>query len=167
MPDTQMLDKLKRRAMTKQEIMSFINDNPEFFLATCEGNEPRVRGMRLYQANDEGIFFNTNKDKSLHKQLMNNPSVEMCFFDGDDTQVRIRGKVQLTEDKRCKEQMCRKNPEMRTFISDGKIAIYQLTEAKVKVWKMDTDYIPRLMKNIELESIWMAMYMGDEGNIES
>ena len=88
--------------MNKEEIFKFINKNPEFFLATCEGKEPRVRGMRLYQANDGGIFFNTSKDKSLHRQLMNNPSVELCFYDGDGTQVRIRGKAQLSEDSQYK-----------------------------------------------------------------
>ena len=51
--------------MTKEEIFEFLNENPEFFLATCDGNEPRVRGMRLYQANNGGLFFNTCKDKSL------------------------------------------------------------------------------------------------------
>ena len=85
----------KEAYMNKDEIIKFINENPEFFLATCDGNEPRVRGMRLYQANNVGFFFNTCKDKSLHRQLMSNPSVELCFYDGACTQVRIRGKAQL------------------------------------------------------------------------
>ena len=42
----------------------------------------------------------------------------------------------------------------------GRIATYQMTEAKVKVWEMDEEYIPRIMRNVELDSIWMAMYMG-------
>ena len=153
--------------MNKIEILEFLNENPEFFLATCEGNEPRGRGMRLYQADQGGLFFNTCKDKSLHKQLMKNPSVELCFYDGCTTQVRIRGKVQLVEDSQYKEQMCSKNPEMRTFIIQDRIAIYKLTHAKVKVWEMDMEYIPRIMKNAELDSIWMAMYMGNQGKVES
>ena len=152
--------------MTKEEILEFLNENPEFFLATCEGNEPRVRGMRLYQATKGGFFFNTRKDKSLHRQLMKNPSVELCFYDGAFTQVRIRGKAKLTEDAQYIKQMCRKSPEMKPFITQGRIATYRLTEAKVKVWEMDEDYIPRIMRNVELDSIWMAMYMGVEGKIE-
>ena len=146
--------------MNKEEIFEFINKNPEFFLATCDGNEPRVRGIRLYQADDEGIFFNTSKHKSLYGQLLKNPSVEMCFYDCDCTQVRIRGKVQLMEGLKYKEQMCQKTPQMHSFIMEGKIAMFRLTDAKVKVWKMNIDYIPRLMGNFELDSIWMAMYMG-------
>ena len=152
--------------MNKEEILKFINENPEFFLATCDGNEPRVRGMRLYQASNGGVFFNTCKDKSLHRQLINNPSVELCFYDGACTQVRIRGKARLTEDLQYKEYMCQKSPEMRTFIMQDKIAIYRIAEAKVKVWEMDKYYIPRIMSNFELDSIWLAMYMGIEGKVE-
>ena len=149
--------------MNKEQIFEFINDNPEFFLATCEGKEPRVRGMRLYQANESGIFFNTSKEKSLCRQLMKNPSVELCFYDGSCTQVRIRGKAQLVEDPGYKERMCLKNPEMRSFILEGQIAIYGLKDAKVKVWTMNEDYIPRIISNFEMDSIWMAMYMGVKG----
>jgi len=152
--------------MNREEIFKFMNNNPEFFLATCDGNEPRVRGMRLYQAKDGGVFFNTSKDKSLYRQLIKNSSVEMCFYDGDCTQVRIRGNAHLMENSEHKEQMSRKTPEMKSFIVDDKLALFRLKNAKVKVWKMDRDYIPRVMANFELDSIWMALYMGDEGLVE-
>ncbi|MCF7958966.1 MAG: pyridoxamine 5'-phosphate oxidase family protein [Phycisphaerae bacterium] len=148
--------------MNKDDILKFINENPEFFLATCEENEPRVRAMCLYQADDEGIFFNTSKDKSLYRQLAKNPSVEMCFYDGERIQVRIRGKAQLTVEEGYKEQMCLKTPQMRPFIMDGGIVVFRLTEARAKVWKMSSDHIPRLMSNFELDSLWMSMYMGNE-----
>jgi len=148
--------------MNKNEILRFINNNPVFFLATCQGDEPRVRGMRIYQANDEGIFFNTSKDKNLYRQLKSNPSVEMCFFDGDCTQIRIRGQAHLAGQEDYKEQMCQKTPQMRDFIMDGGIAVFRLTQAKAKVWEMGSDYALRVMSNFEMDSLWLAMYMGDE-----
>src|SRR5210317_2237663 len=105
--------------MTKDKILKFINEHPEFFLATCEGNEPRVRAMRLYQADNKCIVFNTSPGKHLYKQLLHNPAVEMCFYDGDTTQVRIRGKVQLADNAEFKEQMCQKTPQMSSFITNG------------------------------------------------
>lgn len=148
--------------MNKDEIIEFINEYPEFFLATIDGGEPRVRGMRIYQANDEGIFFNTSKEKNVYSQLMKNPLVEMCFFDGGSTQVRVRGKAQLVEEDGYIERMCRKTPQLQPFIMDGKIAMFQLLDAQAKVWEMDNEYVPRMMSNIELDSIWMALFMGDE-----
>ncbi|MBN1456497.1 MAG: pyridoxamine 5'-phosphate oxidase family protein [Sedimentisphaerales bacterium] len=150
--------------MTKEEIFEFINENPVFFLATCEGNNPRVRGMRVYRANENGIIFNTSTGKDLHKQLMLNPSVELCFYSEEDgIQLRVRGKIQLIEDAKFKAEIVRKNPAMESLImgqGQNRLATYRLTEGKVRVWKIDSDYIPRVMSNVEIDSIWMAMNMG-------
>jgi len=150
--------------MTKEEIFEFINENPVFFLATCQGNQPRVRAMQVFQADAKGIIFNTRKTKSLHKQLMTNPSVELCFYNElDCIQVRIRGKVQLVDDPNFKAEAVRKLPAAESIILDegpNGLAIYRLTQGKARVWKTDSEYIPRIMQSFELNSIWMAMHMG-------
>ena len=95
---------------------------------------------------------------------MLNPSVELCFYNEEDgIQLRIRGKVQLIEDAKFKAEVVRKNPAMESLVlgqGPNTLAIYRLTEGKVRVWKIDSDYIPRVMSNIEINSIWMAMNMG-------
>ncbi len=151
--------------MTKEEIFEFINENPVFFLATCEGNEPRVRAIQVYSADARGIIFNTRKSKNLHKQLMSNPSVEMCFYNEKDSiQVRIRGKVQLVQDSKFKAEAVRKLPAAESIIlnegPDG-LAVYRFTEGRARVWKMEGEYVPRIMQSFQLDSIWMAMHMGD------
>jgi uncharacterized pyridoxamine 5'-phosphate oxidase family protein len=150
--------------MTKEQIFEFINENPVFFLATCEGNQPRVRAMQLYQVDAKGIIFNTRKSKSLHKQLMTNPSVELCFYNEKDSmQVRIRGKVQLVDDPKFKAEAARKTPAAESIIlNEGPdaLAVYRLVEGTARVWKISSDYIPRIMGSCQLDSIWMAMHMG-------
>jgi pyridoxamine 5'-phosphate oxidase len=150
--------------MTKEEIFEFINENPVFFLGTCEGNEPRVRAMQVFQADAKGIIFNTRKSKSLHKQLMLNPSVELCFYNElDSIQVRIRGKVQLVDDPKFKAEAVRNIPAAEAIILDegpNGLAIYRLIEGKAKVWKVGTEYIPRIMGSCQIDSIWMAMHIG-------
>jgi uncharacterized pyridoxamine 5'-phosphate oxidase family protein len=150
--------------MTKEQIFEFINENPVFFLATCEGNEPRVRAIQVYSADARGIIFNTRKSKSLHKQLTANPSVEMCFYNEKDSiQVRIRGKVQLVDDPKFKAEAARRLPAAESIIlnegSDG-LAVYRFTEGTARVWKMEGEYVPRIMQSFQLDSIWMAMHMG-------
>ena len=150
--------------MTKEQIFEFINENPVFFLATCEGDKPRVRGMRIYRADENGIIFNTSRNKVLHKQLTMNPAVELCFYnDEDGIQVRISGNVKLIEDSEFKAELIRKNPAMESVIlgeGQDNLAVYRLVNGKARVWKIDSDYIPRIMSNFELDSIWMAMNMG-------
>ena len=65
--------------MTKSEILALINANPACHLATVEGNAPRVRGILLYRADENGLVFHTGNTKDLHRQLTRNPKVEFCF----------------------------------------------------------------------------------------
>ncbi|MCD6393056.1 MAG: pyridoxamine 5'-phosphate oxidase family protein [Planctomycetes bacterium] len=150
--------------MSSSEILQFIKDNPVFYLATCIDNEPRVRVMRLYQAGGDGIIFNTSSRKSLHKQLQANPAVELCFYDDrEGMQVRIRGKVQLVEDPKVRNEMVENNPVLAAVVfsrTEEGLAIYRLRKGRAKVWKMDEYFQLKLMSNVELSSIWMAMYDG-------
>jgi pyridoxamine 5'-phosphate oxidase len=42
--------------MNKEEILKFLNDHPASFLATVEGDQPRVRGMGIVRADEKGIL---------------------------------------------------------------------------------------------------------------
>lgn len=154
--------------MRNGEILQFIKDHSVFYLATCVDNEPRVRVMRLYRADGGGIIFNTSNRKSLHKQLQTNPAVELCFYDDrEGTQVRVRGKVQLVEDPKVRNEMAENNPVMAAIIfssNEETLAIYRLRQGRAKVWTMDEDFQLKLMSNVELASIWMAMYDGAEAH---
>ncbi len=66
--------------MDSNDVMSIIKDNPRFFLATCEGRQPRVRVISLLQADDDGIVFVTGKHKDVYRQICDNPLVELLFW---------------------------------------------------------------------------------------
>jgi pyridoxamine 5'-phosphate oxidase len=148
-------------AMTKKKIFEIINNNPIFYLATCEENEPRVRGMRVYRADEKGIIFNTSTAKELHEQLLKNPMVELCFYDETEgIQIRIRGEVEPFDDQAIKDEIVEKMPALKPLIlgeGEKKLAVYRLARGKVKVWKIDPDFAPRIMAGDELTSVWMAL----------
>jgi preprotein translocase subunit SecY len=43
------------------------------------------------------------------------------------------------------------------------LVVYRLKVGKVKVWKMDEEFVPILKADLELSSIWMALYEGASG----
>lgn len=53
--------------MTKQEIYDLMNQNLGFFLATSEDDQPHVRGMMLFRANENGIIFHTASTVAKYK----------------------------------------------------------------------------------------------------
>jgi len=135
--------------MNKTEIMGFLNANPIFHLATIEGDKPHVRGMYLYQADENGILFHTGKMKDLHKQLIVNPNVEMSFNNGkfeNLIQVRISGTVELVEDIGLKKEIVEKRPFLKPWVERdgfGSLAVYRIRKGMAVVWSMNANFAPK------------------------
>ena len=133
--------------MTKEEVFEFVTENPVFSLATCEGNQPRVRMMMLYKADADGIIFCTGRDKAVHKQLQSNPAVELCFYNAQPgLQVRIEGTVEMLEDLELKEQVLEAFPFLKPWVESQGYEVmitYRLQNARATTWTMQTNFDPK------------------------
>lgn len=134
--------------MNKVEIFELLNSNPAFHLATVEGNQPRVRGMLLYKADEDGIVFHTALSKDLYTQVMNNSKVELCFNNGG-TQVRVTGELEIVEDRDLKDEI-RNHPSrifMKPWLESGQvkdfykeIIVFRLKEGTAVIWTLDKNF---------------------------
>jgi pyridoxamine 5'-phosphate oxidase len=133
--------------MTKAKILEFVQKNPVFSLATLEGNQPHVRLIMLYRADENGIIFITGNHKDLYKQLQANPAVEMCFYNHEQgLQVRIEGKVVILDDLKLKKQVVEAFSFLKPFVeSRGYEAMicYNLKNGKATTWTMETNLEPK------------------------
>jgi uncharacterized pyridoxamine 5'-phosphate oxidase family protein len=67
--------------MNVDDCIKFANQNPSSYLATVDGDQPRVRGMLMWKADKTGFYYSTGSTKDLYRQLKANSKVELCFFD--------------------------------------------------------------------------------------
>ncbi len=130
--------------MKRQEIFELMEKNPVFYLATNEGDQPHVRGMLLYKADEEGIIFHTAESKDLFAQIKANPKVELCF-NGGGTQVRVKGILEQIEDEALVEEIYA-HPT-RQFLRNWKaqgidfgLAVFKLKEGKACTWTMAQNF---------------------------
>lgn len=130
--------------MTKQEMFQLMNENPGFHLATVEGDQPRVRGMLLFRADENGIIFHTASTKDVYDQISKNPKAEMCFL-GKGTQVRVTGVLQEIHDDALKAEIYA-HPS-RKFLEqwkeqgiDGLLRIFVMKNCKAITWTMATNF---------------------------
>jgi len=130
--------------MTKSEIFELMNGNPVFYLATIDGDQPRVRGMLLYRADENGIIFHTGAMKDLYAQIMKNPKAELCFF-GKGVQVRVSGILEKTDDKQLREEIY--DHPTRKFLQawkengiDGMLQVFILRNGTAVTWTMETNF---------------------------
>lgn len=90
--------------MTKQEIFEKLKAHPVFQVATIDGDQPRVRTVLLYRADENGIIFHTAAIKDLFKQVKKNNKAELCFV-CDGLQIRISGTLDIVQDDALKDEI--------------------------------------------------------------
>lgn len=136
--------------MTRQEIIELINSNPVMFLATVEGDQPRVRGMMLYKADESGIVFHSGIMKDVYRQIVNNPKVELCFNDFKRRiQVRVSGELEIVDDNNLKDEIYEHPTRqfLKAWRESGNLgdfyksfAVFRLIGGKATTWTMETNF---------------------------
>jgi uncharacterized pyridoxamine 5'-phosphate oxidase family protein len=133
--------------MNKTEIMNFIKATPICFLATTESNEPHVRALGVYRVDENGIILQSGKVKDLHKQLVANPQVEICFCDlGNLAQVRVSGRIEIVEDLALKKEIVEKRPFLKPVVEQvgyDLISVYRLKNGKATAWSIKEPLSPK------------------------
>lgn len=142
--------------MLKEEIFELMSKNPAFFLATAEGEQPRVRGMLLYKADENGIIFHTGTMKELYEQVIKNPKVELCF-NGNGTQVRVSGELEIVDDNNLKDEILehptrkflkawKESGELKDFYKD--IVVLKMINGIATTWTMEENFAPKEFINL-------------------
>jgi pyridoxamine 5'-phosphate oxidase len=90
--------------MNLQDCIKFAAENPACFVATAEGDQPRVRTFLMWFADETGFYFATLSPKQVSKQLKANDKVEVCFFNHAQDmmaarQLRVTGTMERLNDE--------------------------------------------------------------------
>ncbi len=73
-----------------QEVCEFLKNCGTYYLATMDGDQPRVRPFGTVLAFEGRLYIQTGKVKDVSKQISKNPKVEICAFSGDKW-LRVAG----------------------------------------------------------------------------
>ena len=114
-----------------EEVYEFIKSCNYYFIATTEGNQPRVRPFGTVNIFENKLYIQTGHSKRIAKQLAENPKVEICAYNGTTQWVRVE--AELMEDTRieAKKSMLDAYPSLQKMYSaeDENTAVYYLTNA--------------------------------------
>lgn len=68
-----------------ERVAKFLKEAEIYYLATVEGNQPRVRPFGTAHIFEDRLYIQTGKVKDVSKQIHANPKVVICAFkNGDD-----------------------------------------------------------------------------------
>lgn len=99
-----------------KEVYDFLKKSGVFFIATIDGDQPRVRPFGALNIFEDKLYLQTGKVKNVAKQIDANPKVEISSFI-DGKWLRLSG--ELVEDPRieAKVSMLDANPELKGMYS--------------------------------------------------
>lgn len=99
------------------EVYDFIKKCGVYYLATTEGNQPRVRPFGTIDLFEDKLYIQTGKVKNCSKQIQNNPNVELCCF-MDGTWLRLSGNLVRDDRVEAKKHMLDAYPNLRGMYSE-------------------------------------------------
>jgi uncharacterized pyridoxamine 5'-phosphate oxidase family protein len=113
-----------------QKTYDFLKKCGTYYLATVDGNKPKVRPFGTINLFDGKLYIQTGKVKDVSKQMHANPDVEICaFMDGD----WIRVAAAVVEDPRVEAQqnLLDAYPELQSMYKagDGNMEVWYLKDA--------------------------------------
>ena len=121
-------------------IAQFLADSKTFYLATTEGDQPRVRPFGAIAEWDGKTYFCCNNQKKVYHQMIANPKVEISAMAGPKW-IRLEGKVALDPRPEAQAAMIAANPGLKNMYKpeDGLFAVFYFTEAKATVYAFNAD----------------------------
>jgi uncharacterized pyridoxamine 5'-phosphate oxidase family protein len=113
-----------------KRVYDFLKKAEVYYLATTEGDQPRVRPFGTVNIFEGKLYIQTGKVKPTSRQLMINPKAEICAFkDGE----WIRVACELVEDDRteARKSMLDAYPNLRGMYdeNDGNTQVFYMKDA--------------------------------------
>lgn len=98
------------------EVYEFLKKCGTYYLATVEGDQPRVRPFGTVDMFEGKLYIQTGKVKDVSKQLQANPKAEICAF-ADGTWLRVAGKLIRDDRIEPKKHMLEQYPSLQAMYS--------------------------------------------------
>jgi uncharacterized pyridoxamine 5'-phosphate oxidase family protein len=113
-----------------REVYDFLKKTQTYYLATVEGDQPRVRPFGTINLFEGKLYIQTGKAKDVSKQIAANPKVELCAFDGG-TWIRIQALAVGDDRREARKHMLDAYPALRDRYAedDGNTQVLYLKDA--------------------------------------
>lgn len=109
-----------------EEVKDFLKECGVYYLATIDGDTPKVRPFGTIEIYNNRLYIQTGKKKDVYKQIQNNNKVEICAFK-DGKWLRLCGELIPDDTVEAKKDMLDKNPSLRSMyneLDDNTIVLY-------------------------------------------
>lgn len=118
-----------------EEIYEFLKACGDYFLATCDDGQPRVRPFGTVNIYNGRLYIQTGKSKSVSRQLHKNPKLEICAMK-DGKWMRVEATAAEDDDREARVSMLEAYPNLKALYSpdDGNTEVWYLRNATATLY---------------------------------
>lgn len=118
-----------------QEVRDYLHECGTFYIATVDGDQPRVRPFGVAEVYNGKLYIQTGKKKDVFKQMMANPKFEITAVKPSGSEwIRISGKLVNDDNRDVKVYLLDQNPSLKGMYSadDDNTAVLYITDGVAK-----------------------------------
>ena len=110
-----------------EEVYEFLKKCDTYYLATTDGDQPRVRPFGTVDLFQNRLYFQTGRSKSVAKQMMANPKIEICGMT-DGKWIRVEALAIEDDNREERQHMLDAYPSLKASYSadDGNTTVFYL-----------------------------------------
>ena len=120
----------ERSSTLEERMEQFLKDAETYYLATVDGDQPRVRPFGTAHIFEGKLYIQTGKVKDVSKQLHANPKAEICAFKNGEW-LRVAGELIPDDRSEARQSMLDAYPSLQEMYSadDGNTEVFYFKNA--------------------------------------
>lgn len=113
-----------------KEVFDFLKKCGTYYIATIDGDKPRVRPFGTVDIFENKMYIQTGKTKNVSKQIHSNPQIEICGM-ADGKWIRVEAAAIEDDNVEARKHMLDAYPELQKMYSanDGNTEVFYLKDA--------------------------------------
>ena len=118
-----------------EEVQAYLKECKTFFIATVDGDQPRVRAFGVSEIINGRLYIMTGKVKYVYKQMANNGKFEICALKPSGSEwMRLSGTLVNDETLAVKEEFLNRNEGLKSMYKadDDNMAVLYITNATAR-----------------------------------
>ena len=115
------------------KINDYLTETGVFFLATVDGDQPRLRPLGMHLEMDGKVLFGVGDFKDVYRQMVANPKVEIVACKPDGHWMRYTGRAVFESDPKYAEAALDAMPDLKNIYNEetgNKMMVFHLEDAK-------------------------------------
>ncbi len=120
-------------------LCELLDKSGEFFLATVDGQQPKLRPVGAYFEENERIIFGIGAHKMVYQQLVKNPYCEIAGMVNQGQWFRLTGRVVFETDPSYAQKYLETHTGLKKIYNDEtghKLAMFHLEDAQARLYSM-------------------------------